>query len=346
MSKSSLVVIEGLKAFTGFLRSEGSRFSSAPVLLIASQGKNDKAVEEACQRASFIFQQQMGFRTVVFHSTAQYSFPTLSDVEQATALAARVGASTVAAVGSGSSIDLAKAVYQSKAQHDIEEIVLLPSTPCASIAAASSCSLLFDPVEESLVAHPSLASEGQESRTVALIDQKVASSKTNKESLYACIGLALDNLLRDDEDENTANLIADCVRLLETPSDESIDPKEVTRLLLQAGEGISFGLDGNTRSLPIALAAGLIPTDFAQYSTLTFLASLAPSVFQEVHRKNAQSEVTKCVAQHNFDGAPRSLTTESMRTLLSHIHANQSLWGCDDVRDDVIRRVLQDHVVL
>ena len=144
MGKRSLAVIEGFKAFQKFLQEERSRFSQAPILLLTSQpdaqqGRPDKGVDETCRRTDFLLQQQMGFRTVVSHPMSGYVFPTNADLENASELAVRIGASTLAAVGSGGVIDLAKAVHQVQSK-SIDEVLLVPATFGATLSAASSCS--------------------------------------------------------------------------------------------------------------------------------------------------------------------------------------------------------------
>jgi hypothetical protein len=348
MKNHSVSVIEGVKAFQHFLHSERSRFSSAPILLLASvcdaqHGKPDKRVDEACRYTKSLFQQQMPFRTVVSHPMSGYVFPTLSDLENATVLAARVGATTVVAVGSGGVVDLAKAVSQSM-PNKIDELVLVPATHAATMASASSSSLLLDPTDETLSVYPfqggaELQATG---RTIALMEYKNDIAVRFSEALYACMALKLDVLLRTSNvDEIAETHLAEIVKLLDSDQD-SQQTMALSKMLVQVGREICYGLDGDPRSSPLALAVALLPTEFPQYGMLTFLASVAKPISHEL----LMDKKVTCIDALNLSAAPKALTTQSsVETLMAKIHENQAEWGCRDLPDEVLSSVLKEHVI-
>ena len=343
MTKQPLVVLEGFKTFQKFLRTEKSRFSASPILLLVSQadtrqGKPDQRVDQTCRRAEFLLQQ--GFRTILSHPLkAGYVFPTDSDLENATDLASRIGASTVAAVGSGGVMDLAKAMT-----HNIEEVLLVPATYGAALSAGSSSSLLLDPSDETLMVRPS--DRAETSRTIAVIEQSGDNISGDLETtaVYACMTLALDGVLRDKNDEIIEDRISKLAKLLASPPGQSLSSVtslQVSQMLIEAGETISYGLSGNSRSTPMALAAALVPKVFPQYNILTFLASLSESVFHEVER---QQRVMGDI-HPQFQSMPRVLTAEPIQVLLAKIRENRASWGCRDLSDDVLSRILAECVV-
>ena len=346
MRKQRLNVIEGFKAFQRFLQSERSRFSAAPIILLESQaqtkhGKPDKQVDETCRRTTFLLQQQMQFRTFVSHPLIEFAFPTESDLEHAIELAARIGASTVAAVGAGGVMDLAKAVFQSSARHDIEEILLVPATYGATLAAASSSSLLLDPQHATLTVFPQEIPLEKRPKTVALISSNEPTNRRT-EAIYACLSLILDEALRactteECENEKFKSQIVKLSRLLKAQGDD-FGLMELTKLLIQVGEDLSFGMEGDSCSIPLALAAALIPKDFPQYDILTFMASISKAIYEEFDHHNLHIEALQ---SEHFALAPKVFSTQSIDALASSIKENQTFWRCSD-RSDRVRRILQE----
>lgn len=312
-------VIHGKKAFQKFLQSKRVQIAAAPVLLIESKplnGVENKHVDEACRWARFVFQQQMGLPTVVYHS--QYAFPTLSDMQQASEMAARVGAATVAAVGSGSAMDLAKSL-------PLEDLILMPVTPGAVLTAGSSHSLFYDFTEDTL-----LPRERQHKGTVALMHSK---SENLQESLYACLAIALDSVFQEYNKEST--LLEEAIRIIK----ESSSLEDAEDLLIRSGQSLRYGLDDKKRSIPLALLASLVTTELTAYSPIGVIASSVPSLLDVLNDKYSIED------NDLIDAAPRAIASSSIDSLLAHIRDNQAVTGCYDVSDRILRTVLQHHSV-
>jgi hypothetical protein len=346
MTQSPRAIVRGLKAFGQFLESERSRLAAAPIVLVTSQadssekGRTSKQVDDAVRHTSFLLQQKMGFRAVLSHPAAGYVFPTGSDVNKVAELAARVGASTIAAIGSGSAMDLAKAVCQAS---KLDELVLVPATFGASLAAASSHSLLLDPIEEALLVHPEQQTTAtpRHATTIVTLEQKLFHSASMEESLYAAIAIALDHVYQGTQHEGIESLLEQAIQCLENK--ECAQHNTVVDIMYKAGESISYGLANENRSIPLALAASLIPNSFQQYSITTFLASLVPAYCQELERRG---EIPELLGRIPVLSAPNTVTNDSYQTLLSHIRSNQALWNCRDCADDDFRSILSNHLLV
>ena len=321
------------------LQIEKSRFAAAPILLIESRTlqkeQQSEQVEVACRRINFLLSQQLGFHTATSHSSGDYAFSTVFDINHQVDLALRVGASTVCAVGAGSAIDLAKATVQNG---NFDELLLVPATYSAMLAAASSHSLLLDTIEEELVVRPSQSETLKQVPTaVTLLNENMIDPGRRKDALYASLALLLDRLHRQGDVLQVQAMVDTAVACLAQQS----SPKEhdaLSKLLLNVGEEISYGLESENRSIPLAIAASLIK-DFPQHSIVTVMASLAPAMSQLV------GEIVNIPAEI-LDQAPKILTTESLETLLSRVHTNQSLWNSLDASDRVFSQILKDFVLV
>jgi hypothetical protein len=135
------------------------------------------------------------------------------------------------------------------------------------------------------------------------------------------------------------------------------------RTVATAGTLISYGLQQHDRSLPLALAACLIPKHFSEHNSVTFMASLLPAMLEIYCGTTAGSTETSKNAdnvllslehddrlmhqlrQHCHVSAPRIVTTEPIETLLASVHENQALWNCLDVSDKVLVRALEQHLL-
>lgn len=321
--KLDMNLIHGRKAFQKFLQSQRVQIGAAPIVLIESKplnGVEKKHVDEACRWARFLFQQQMGFPTVVYHS--QHSFPTLLDMQQASEMAARVGAATVAAVGSGSAMDLAKSL-------SLEELILMPATPAAVLTAGTSHSLFYDLAEDTLIPR-----ERQRDGTVVLMHSK---TDNLQESLYACLAIALDNLFHGYSRDST--FLDESIRMIQQTSTKMEDAEDAEDLLLRSGQSLRYGLDEDSRSIPLALLASLIASELSSYSSMGIMASSVPSLINVIDNKHSFDD------KELLDAAPRAIATASIDSLLAHIHDNQGATGCYDVSDNILRTVLQHHTV-
>ncbi|GAX17089.1 hypothetical protein FisN_5Hh475 [Fistulifera solaris] len=282
-------------------------------------GVENKQVDEACRWARFVVQQQMGFRTVVYHS--QHSFPTVSDQQQAFEMASRVGASTVAAVGSGSAMDLAKSMSWA------EDRILMPATPTAVLVAGSSHSLFYDLAEDTLV-----PMERKGGGTVALMQSK---TDQLEEALYACLAIAIDNLFQGTSNDST--IVDEALRMIK---EKTTKVEDAEALLIRSGQSLRYGLDENNRSIPLAIVSSLVTNELSSYSAMGVMASLVSSlvnVLQDMYSFGFDKEL--------LDAAPRAITSSSIDSMLAHIRDNQGATGCYDVSEEILRKVLQFHTV-
>lgn len=371
MTQSSHEIVRGLKAFTKFFQTERSRFAAAPILLISSHadflkpGLASPQISDAISRVHFLLQQQLGFRTVLANPALHYSFPTVTDVSVLVDLAARVGASTVAAVGSGVAIDLAKAVCCQASNLALDELVLIPSSYGAAMAATSSHALLLDLDEDALIVQPqpshqqSTATQQPQRHhlpTIVTLEPNLFRTASREESLLAAVALALDHIYQKGtttSNGNVESLLERAVQCLiqQKNSQESVEEHNVVVDIMYAtGASISYGLEGSSdenRSIPLALAASLIPNTFPKYSMTTFLASLVPAYCHELLERPPQGPcVLDLVRRISSFSAPHVVTNESFSSLISHIYANQALWNCRDCSSADFRAILRNHLLV
>jgi hypothetical protein len=116
--------------------------------------------------------------------------------------------------------------------------------------------------------------------------------------------------------------------------------------LLEAASHISYGLENEKRSTPLTISASLIPTAFSQHSVLEIMASLVPSICREINKKGMTNNWVNDIQSECASIVPIAVTTESLRTLLSEIHSNQTLWNCNDVSDKDLSALLQDSLLV
>jgi hypothetical protein len=183
---ATTIVRGGMKQLTQFLRKEEVRFTSSPIVLIVSQPidavnnkgsgsinpdkysitttRQAKIHMNAIQQTQYMLQQQLGFQTIVAHCSPS-AYPTRADIDNVTNVAHRIGAYTIAAVGTGNAIDLAKAVYTNNDLYD--ELLLIPTTYGGSIASMSSHSLFYDREEDTLIPQPQPPSSSSMSSSVS-----------------------------------------------------------------------------------------------------------------------------------------------------------------------------------
>jgi len=411
MSASSFsrpqVIRGGLQAFEKFMAIEKARFDHAPVVLISgppapllsesrrgsssSSGRflqkelshyNHEPIEKAARQIELVLRHKLRLQTITTQqpassssSSSSYDFPTPSDVQHVAALADRVGASTLVAVGSGFHMDLAKAVAVEHKQHSVEQLVLVPTSLGAAQASTASHALLLDPAEEALLVQPPLSiakSSSDEDTTqqteivIAQIDMELLDKRYKQHAILASLTVALDCIYRDTGDEGSIRTILEQAGrlLLATTNQDAAESAtttfaELSDLCYLSGGILEYGLTtATTRSMPLALAASLLPTtSLGQYGTTTLMAGLAPTYLQELER--LQTTTSSCRRQLLLDEVatlpqlvaaadPPTLmvANESVEALLSHIHANQALWNCWDCPDDQFRAILSPHVLL
>ena len=193
--------------------------------------------------------------------------------------------------------------------------------------------VLLDPAEECLQIHPpnSSAPTDPATKTIALMDKRSDSSIGAREAIYASLALDLDTILRGTWNERTRERMAETTQLLDADETSLLDSTaQLHHLLLEIGQEMSYGLEGSPRSLPIALAASLVPKDFPQYGIMPFLASAVEAVFEEIDRKGlVEDDLTTIIEPRHLAGAPKALSTEaSIDDLMKQILQSQAVWGC------------------
>jgi hypothetical protein len=392
----------GLKQMQHFLEQEGSRFRSSPILLLVSQPmmvdtdtennmsgtttaltqQQQKIHAHAIHQTKFLLQQKMEYQTVLAHCSP-HAFPTQKDVDSVMTLSQRVGAYIVAAVGTGNAMDVAKAAY---ANNDLlDELILIPTTYGASMAASSSHSLLYDSEEQAIVPQPSTEASvlitNRPKTIVALDDMAMFDAVTNKNStLFGLLAIVLDQIYQSNNCEairtntssaneymQTIEQILSCIKgnandtTSGTGSMEHVPPQDekiISHLCHTIGASISYGFHhvGDNivpRSIPLALATSFIPLSntFSQYSITTVMASFVPAYCDLLLQQRNQQmtpHFVRLIEQIPTSLAPQIITNESYSTLLSHIHSNQVLWNChdDDLDDEVCRILLHNHLLI
>lgn len=284
-------------------------------------------------------------------------------------------------------------------------LILVPATFGGVLAAAAtSHSLLLDTAEEALTVYPpyqqqqSLMPNLVTTTSVALEENMLDGSRRTN-TLLASIAISLQVLGRgqvdggDDDGDNQKALwvIQNAVACLNhesggtnesssSSSSSSSDKKHppthgpeqhdlVVRTVATAGTLISYGLQQHDRSIPLALAACLIPKHFSEHNSVTFMASLLPAMLEiyggssngsnetatvDVSRNTdkllsssllEQDDLMNQIRQHCHVSAPRMVTTEPIETLLASVHENQALWNCIDVSDKILVRALEQHLL-
>lgn len=379
--------IRGLKSLSAFLQQERARFTATPMLLITSSagdsGTNNKraAVEATIRHTQFLLQQKLGFRTVLVAPVA-HAVPTLADVQAAAGLAHRVGAGTIAAIGSGAAMDLAKALssatFSASQKPLCDELVLIPATYGACLAATSPHAMLLDPVvEEAILVHAmatATTTTHQPSLTLAVpepelfhgsVSSSLRTDNADDHALLAAIAIALDCQFQGTSDETIRPFLEQAIQCLEQKktnkgdNDNHAHHEAITDVMTAAGRAVSFGLPGeDPRSIPLAMAAALMPATFPEHSATAIMASFVPSLLraivqhQQTNENHAQTTHAPLPSalldrlSQTLSSVPTLVTNETRSALLSHIHTNQMLWNCRDAPDADLRAMLNNHLLV
>lgn len=348
----SPAILNGLKAFRQFLNQHRSTLGAAPVLLVESEiDRPDITNKTQQQQQSEIFKHvqlvftSLGIRTATAHPSSSY-FPFVDDIPKHLELAQRIGAATVVGVGSSGGIELAKALAQQG--QDFEFLMMVPGTQGATMLASASHSLLMDPSEPALMAHPTLIPPRPlEKSNLVLLESSLLSEDKMKSVVYSALVIAIDELCRGRDNPEVAIInIRNAVKIIQQ-IDDGVGKSEHDALLQQimvwAGSTLSFGFAGESRSIPVALAISLVPTEFSDDTLFGFISCLLPGmlkVLEGTQHRNIALEISKtCLHQ-----CPRlnqatgdDITTQGM---ISRVHANQFLWGCMDAEDSIMEVVL------
>lgn len=253
--------VVGRNRLQALLRAEQSRLGRAPVLFI-----RDEADHPTIGQISFEFQMKHNLNTFFSTMPTTKLLPTRSDLHQATTLARRVGASTVAAVGSLGAMSLGAAVPASTNNH---RCILIPTTYEACLFAAAPSALLLDQEDEAVLPAPSMKASR---RTVVHLEESAYRlDRRKEEAVQAAVAVVLDRL------EKRAD--ASVLEIL----DHSLSHEEIVTFLHNAGQSMSFG-DGpdDVRSIPLAVVAALLPTCFPDSTVSNLMASLVRQ-FDHVH---------------------------------------------------------------
>ena len=354
----SLLSKPGISSLRSFLQSNRPSLMQAPILVVSSEPAHNQPViseiQQACQLVNFTLAQQMGLRTVA--STVDSAFPTTVDLQDRLELARRTGAGSIVAVGSGTAVDLAKAMAS---EAEWEQVILIPTSYASIVAAGSSHSLFIDPVEEALVPIPNLEMKNHQdssasysgTMTVAPLEDKLSAPVDKYHIVYASIGITVDSIFRNTggDNQDAEELLKSAFAALQEPSE--VSHEVATNLLYQSGSLLSFGLGDEDRSISMSLASSLIPRIFPHVHVLTFWASLVPGLCQvlldsqqvddpsitdicEIMLQSRESIPQLTVTSKEFEG----FSVPDMS--LSHIHTNQTIWKCLDVPDSVLTAVL------
>jgi hypothetical protein len=367
MTLAATIVHGGVPQMQKFLQKERSRFRSM-ILIVSQPTVEDRTspqqtllLRHAIQHTTYLLQQKLGFQAIVAHCSPN-AFPTAQDIDNVMNLSQRVGAPVVGAVGTGNAMDVAKVAFSSHGLFD--ELLLIPLTYGASIAATSSHALLYDAQENTLFPHPSMDETSREDTArpttiISLNDSTMFDTRTNKDStLFALLAIVLDRMFQNGTTEcmssynemiGIAEQILSC---LEPAIDDKQEQEVVSNLCHSVGRSLSYGFHSqNPRSIPLALAVSLIPASntFAQYSITTVLGSFVPAYIDlfRLQREDHHPDLIRVLERIPASMAPKIITNEPYDTLLSHIHSNQVQWNsCDyDGDDDVYRTLLKNHLL-
>mmetsp|Transcript_832 Transcript_832/g.1277 ORF Transcript_832/g.1277 Transcript_832/m.1277 type:complete len:442 (-) Transcript_832:46-1371(-) len=125
--------------------------SAAPLFDDGPKTGTSVPISDLVERAKFTVSTELSLVNV--QSTIASAYPTMQDIERSMDMAKRAGAKVVIGVGSGSSIDLAKAVATALATEsgsDVE-LIVAPGTLGAAMAASSDTPLIYSAGEEALL---------------------------------------------------------------------------------------------------------------------------------------------------------------------------------------------------
>jgi hypothetical protein len=369
------------------------------------------AVSNACRHVQFLLSQQMGLHIVMVEHPTSYVYPTSDNVNKAIDLCRRVGAETVVGVGSGSAMDLAKAVVQTQQNDEnsnsnssqrnkdqsLSNLILVPATYGGVLAAATSHSLLLDTAEEALTVFPSQQQQQSLGTAVSChvaLEESMMDDSRQTNALFASIAIALHVLLSchgqsnsrllssnnngndaTDDAETALWVVQNALACLNN-NDVDHGPKKhdlAVQIVATAGTLVKYGLphEDTERSIPLALAASLIPEHFSEYDPVTFMASLVSAMLEIYCTATAATssssssslpssivlltpDLVDQIRQHCLDttntntntnaaSPPRIVTTAPVEALIQSVRDNQALWNCIDASDKILDRALEQH---
>ncbi|GKZ01171.1 hypothetical protein MPSEU_001068500 [Mayamaea pseudoterrestris] len=346
-------VVHGFKALAAHLQRLLSRYQQSPILLLESHPLHDssgkriqgsKQVSDACRRVHFLLSQQLNLRTVSMHTSSDYEYafqttPSLPDAVRQ--MAQRTGADTIVAVGSGQAIDLAKAV-----SNQFYSTILVPATYGATMVAGTSHALLLDKEEEAIMPVESISSLDKE---LVIVTPDTSSIETDMQetAILAAISILLDAMLQAKQGQDLTtlnNLLTTLAAKLHHNSATKTSQEQICDALHKTGSYVSYGLESQDRSIPVALVASLSPSVFSEIHPLALMASSVPSLHRMLTKLDTAHANLLDVSMLQL--APKVVTTEPVERLLSLVHDNQAAWQCFDVRDKVYREALRDHLLV
>jgi Iron-containing alcohol dehydrogenase len=365
MSQRTFLSPGGIRSLQTFLHKECSNLQQSPVLIVSSEPSTVASgagagvislpqVKDASQWLHFTLSKQFGFRTVPV--TISSAFPTVQDVESRGEMIRRTGASSIVAVGSGAAMDLAKALAAADKNHSMEQLLLVPSTNAAMMAAGSSHSLLLDSVEETLIPHPKTVTCPT---TVVPLDPRYTAELDSTVAVYAVVAIVLDAALRKSANPLLPELVSELLHhlVLDVPlvPRTLMTPEEIMSLCYRAGNLLSYGLGSEDRSSPIALASSLIPSIFPHVHILSFWANLVPGLCHALQQSSPvimtgpiQDLVGRILAHEEWKHFPRlTVADESKKGFsvpdmaLSHIQSNTALCKTFDMPHRILIDILQ-----
>jgi hypothetical protein len=357
MSQRTLLA-PGVRSLQNFLQKELPNLQRSPVLVVSSEpaasggiGSSILAVKDASRWVNLTLSQNLGLRTVP--ATISSAVPSIQDVESRLEMVRRTGASSIIAVGSGAAMDLAKALAATAKNDSIEQLILVPSTHAATIAAGTTHSLLLDSIEETLVLNRSSITCPT---TVAPLDPKYTAAMDVNHVVCVAVALILDACLRKSTNPHLEEMISKLHTLVRVQGQPTImTHEEMMTLCYRSGNLLSYGLGSEDRSAPIALASSLIPCIFPHVHILAFWENLIPGLWYAVTSTSSdalpvllQDLVESILAKGDWKKIPPlTVVDETMKGFsipdmaLSHIQSNGALCKTYDLPNQLLIDILQ-----
>lgn len=343
-------MLTGMKEFRRFLQQKRSELASTPILLIDSFSTGDSSTE--LLKHVELYCSAVGLRTATTHPSSGH-FPFAKDMVDTIELARRTGAGTVIGVGASGAVELAKAVAQEKSE--IEHLILVPEDYGSTLFASTSHGLILDPKESALL--PAQTKSLRDVASHIVLSDLSNPSKNDPEilkaTIYTGLVLALDELYRgcNDEDEIMRNIHLASDLIDKSNNSEGLareDSRKLLHLMVNSGSAISFGLATNKactiRSVPLALSTSLLTTAFPDYDFFGFTSCFLPgllSVLEGTKHNCLAMELSSRFIYRCPRISKSSGDDLDLQTLMSLVHSNMDLWGCDDVEDDTLKQVLR-----
>ena len=335
---SKQVISGGIKGLQRFLQSD-RRFAATPILIIAGQLEKGHGVVDVPAHVHFLLAQQLGFRTIFSDSLGKSAFPTVETVAQQQELAARVGASTICAVGSDAAVHLGRAVVADDS-HAFDDLILVPASFSGVIASSMNRGLLIDSKEETLV--PSAAANVPD----IIVTPSSSDTQGNvSETTFALLAFLLSRQIQGTAwNEDIKQLLERFV--VETNQSQS---QQATETLLSAlvlmGQGVHWGLGSSLerRDIPLAITSALLPQVFPDSSALGIAASLVPTLVDLLEAKSPGDELGTIYRQLvDCLGEPiNTVSNQSADTLLGIVRENQTAWKSLDAPADLLHQCLR-----